>query len=148
MLAWDLEELLPLFFLSFSGFLVWKYLEITFISFLDLAGRGGGGRALLIMTGVDLGASFLELLLVGGLRGVNFDEILVLSVLVLWSVNNISYLDPYTDEMKFHIASPIPSKSERSFALDIFGQEVERDFDVLGVRCKMFDRTMERNGVE
>ena len=109
--------LLPLFFLSFSDFLDWKYLDITFISFLDLAGRGGGGGALLIMTGVGLGASFLELPLVGGMRSVNFDEILFLSVLVLWSVNNESHLDLYTDEMKLHIASPIPSKSARSFAL-------------------------------
>jgi len=54
-----------------------------FISFLDLAGRGGGGRALLIVTGVGLGVSFFELLLVGGMCGVNFDEIFVLSVLVL-----------------------------------------------------------------
>ena len=90
---------------------------MVFISFLDLAGRGGGGGALLIVTGVDLGASFLELLLVEGVRGVNFDEILFLSVLVLWSVNRESHLDPYTDEMKFHIASPMPSKSARSLAL-------------------------------
>ena len=109
--------LLLLFFLSFMDFLNWKYLDIAFISFLDLAGRGGGGGALLIVTGVDLGASFLELPLVGGMRGVNFDEILFLSILVLWSVNNESHLDPYTDEMKLYIASPIPSKSARSFAL-------------------------------
>jgi len=44
-----------------KGFLGWKYLEMMLISFLDLAGRGGRGGALLIVTGVDLGVSFLEL---------------------------------------------------------------------------------------
>jgi len=33
----DLLEVLP------EGFLAWKYLEMTFISFLDLAGRGERG---------------------------------------------------------------------------------------------------------
>jgi len=54
---------------------------MTFISFLDLAGRGGRGGALLIVTGVDFGASFLELPLEGGMRGVNFEDILDLSVM-------------------------------------------------------------------
>jgi len=89
----ELRELLPLFFLLFSGFLEWKYLEITFISFLDLAGREGGGGALLIVTGIDLGKSFFELPLVGRIQGVNFDDIFNLSVLVLWSVYNASHLD-------------------------------------------------------
>ena len=93
LLNWELRELLPLFFLLFLGFLEWKYLEITFISFLDLAGREGGGRALLIVTGIDLGESFFELPLVGGIRGVNFNNIFDLSVLVLRSVYNTSYLD-------------------------------------------------------
>jgi len=48
-----------------EGFLGWKYLEMMLISFLDLAGRGGRGSALLIVTGVDLGVSFLELPLEG-----------------------------------------------------------------------------------
>ena len=56
---------------------------MTFISFLDLAGRGGGGRALLIVTGVDLEASFFELPLVGEVHGVNFNDIFALSVLDL-----------------------------------------------------------------
>jgi len=50
-----------------EGFLAWKYLEMTFISFLDLAGRGGRGGALLIVTGNDLGASFLGLPVGGGM---------------------------------------------------------------------------------
>ena len=39
--------------------LLWKYLEMTLISFLVLAGKGGGGGALLIETGVDLGMFFV-----------------------------------------------------------------------------------------
>jgi len=73
--------------------LEWKYLEITFISFLDLARRGGGGGALLIVTGIDLGESFFELPLVGGIREVNFDDIFDLRILVLRSVYNVSHLD-------------------------------------------------------
>jgi len=80
---WGLGDPISLFFLTFSGFLVWKYFEMTFISFLDLAGRGGRGRALLIVTGVAFGAFFLELPLEGGMRGVNFDDILDLSEMVL-----------------------------------------------------------------
>jgi len=76
-----------------EGFLAWKYLEMTFISFLDLAGRGGKGGALLIVTGDDLGASFLGLPVGGGMQVVNLDEILVLSVLVFWSVCKISQWD-------------------------------------------------------
>ena len=90
---WELEELVPLFFLEFSVFLVWKYFEITFISSLDFAGRGGEGGALLIVTGTDLGESFLELPFVEGMRGVNFKEIFALRVLVFWSVYNASHLD-------------------------------------------------------
>ena len=93
LLDWELRELLSLFFLLFSGFLEWKYLEITFISFLDLARRGGGGGALLIVTRIDLGESFFELLLVGGIREVNFDDIFDLRILVLRSVYNVSHLD-------------------------------------------------------
>jgi len=60
----------------------WKYLEITLISFLVLAGSGGRGGALLMVTGVDSGISFLVLPLDGGVLGVNFAEILDLRVLV------------------------------------------------------------------
>ena len=67
---------------STMDFLGWKYLEMTLISFLDLASRGGRGSALLIETVIDFGISFLLLLLVGGIQGVNFEEILALSMLV------------------------------------------------------------------
>ena len=63
-----------------KGFLRWKYLEIALISFLVLARRGGRGGTLLMVTGVDLGIFFLELLLGRGIRGVNFEDILVLRV--------------------------------------------------------------------
>jgi len=82
-----------LFFLELSGSLVWKYLEIMFISFLDFAGRGGGGGALLIVTGTDLGESFLELPFVEEMHGVNFEEIFDLRVLAFWSVYSASHLD-------------------------------------------------------
>jgi len=51
------------------------------ISLFDLAGSGGRGGALLIVTGTDLGISLLTLFFVGGTLEVNFDEILVLSIL-------------------------------------------------------------------
>jgi len=53
---------------------------MTLISFLVLAGRGGRGSTLLIVTGVDLGMSFLLLPLTGGVLGVKFAEILALRV--------------------------------------------------------------------
>jgi len=64
------------------------------ISFFDLAGRGGSGGALLMVTGVDFGVSFLLLPLGAGTRilGVNFDEIFVLRVFDLLSVCKPSYL--------------------------------------------------------
>jgi len=50
-----------------EGLLLWKYLEMTFISFLDFAGRGGRGGALLMVTGIGLGTSFLGLPVGGGM---------------------------------------------------------------------------------
>ena len=70
--------LVDLSLLLFEGFLGWKYLEITFISFLDLARSGGRGGALLIVMGVSLEMSFFELPLEGGVHGVNFEAILAL----------------------------------------------------------------------
>ena len=93
---------------------------MVLISFLDLAGKGGRGGALLIVTRVGLGRSFLMLLFDVGILGVNLDEILALRVLVLLSVYNMSYLAPYTAKMKFQMASPMPSKSLRSFAVLLF----------------------------
>jgi len=55
---------------------------MTLISFLDLAGRGGRGGALLIVTEVDFRISFLLAPLVGEVLWVNFKEILFLSGLV------------------------------------------------------------------
>ena len=67
---------MDLLLLLSEGFLERKYLEIVLISFLDLAGRGRRGGALLMVMGVDLGKSFLELPLGGGECGVNLEEIL------------------------------------------------------------------------
>jgi len=67
------------------------------ISFLDLAGRGGSGGALLMVTGEDFGTSFLLLLPLGasvGILGVNFDAILALRVFVLLSVCKTSHFAP------------------------------------------------------
>ena len=55
---------------------------MTLISFLDLASRKGRGKALLIVTRTDFAISFLLLLLVGIVLGVNFEDIFDLSVLV------------------------------------------------------------------
>jgi len=73
---------------STGFFFIWKYFEIMLISFFDLAGKGGRGGALLMVTGVDFGISFLLLLLEAGagIFGVNFDEILALRVFDLLSV--------------------------------------------------------------
>ena len=90
---------------------------MTITSFFDFAGRGGGGGALLTITGTDLRDSFLELLLGEGTRRVNFDEIFALRVLVFLLVNSASHLEAYTADMKFQMESPIPSKSSRSFTL-------------------------------
>ena len=78
--------LLPLVVFSTDNFLGWKYLEMMLISFLVLAGRGGGGGTLLIVTGTDFAISFLLPLCCGIVLGVNFDETLPLRVLALLSV--------------------------------------------------------------
>lgn len=70
-----------------------KYLEMVFISFFDLAGRGGRGGALLMVTGVGLGTSLLELPAEWGIRGVNLADIFFLRELVPWSVSNESHRD-------------------------------------------------------
>ena len=81
--VWDL--------FSTKVFLGWKYLERTLIS-LDSAGKEGRSSTLLIVTGTDFGISFLLFLLVIGVLRVNFEEILVLSELVFWSVKSASHL--------------------------------------------------------
>ena len=92
--AYDLPELLllPWFLFSTIDFLEWKYLEMMLTSFLVLAGRGGSGGTLLIVTGTDFAIFFLLPLLEGMVLGVNFEEILALRVLDFWSVYKKSYL--------------------------------------------------------
>ena len=90
---------------------------MVLISFLDLAGKGERGGALLIVAGVGLERSFLLLLFNVRVLGVNLDEILALRVLVLLSVYNTFHLALYTTKMKFQMTSPMPSRSPRSFAV-------------------------------
>ena len=90
---------------------------MVFTSFFDLAGRGGGGGAFLTVTGTDLRDSFFGLPLGEGIHGVNFDEIFALRLLVLLSVYNASHFEVYTEDKKFQMESPIPSKSSRSLTL-------------------------------
>ena len=122
-------------------FFGWKYLEMMLISFLDLAGRGGRGGALLIVTRTGFAISFLLLLLVGIVLGVNFEDIFDLSVLVfLISVQYIpSSLIDCRDEISdgithtIKIVKVINLTTINLFVFDIFGQEIERYFDILGV---------------
>ena len=92
-----------------------KYFEIVLILVLDLAGSGGGGGGAFSMEmGTSLAISFLLLFLLGIILGVNLEDIFTLRVLVLLSIWRASYLALYTDEIKFQMTSPIPSKSLRS----------------------------------
>ena len=58
--------------------------------------------------------------MVGAVLGENLNEIFTLNVDVLLSVYNESQLAWYMDEIKFQMESLIPSKSDKSFALDEF----------------------------
>ena len=84
--------LFPWALLLTIDFLGWKYLEMTLTSFLVLAGKGGGGGALLIVTGTGFKISFLLSFLGGIDLGVNLEEIFALSVLDFWSVCRAFYL--------------------------------------------------------
>ena len=91
-----------------------KYFEIVLISVLDLAGsRGGGGGAFSIEMGTGLAISFLLLFLLGVTLRVNLEDILALRVLVLLYVWRASHLASYTNEIKFQMTLPMPSKSLR-----------------------------------
>ena len=94
-----------------------KYFGIVLTSFLDLARSGGGEGAFSIETGTGLAISFLLLFLLSTALRVNLEEIFALRVLVFLLVWRESYLALYTDEIKFQMASPMPSKSLRSFTL-------------------------------
>ena len=62
---------------------------------------------------------YLLLLLLGErILRVNLDKILDLSVLDLLSVYNVSQLELYMDDMKFHMESPILSKSDKLLAFE------------------------------
>ena len=106
---------------GFAGFVMvlipLKYFGIVLTSLLDLARSRGGEGAFSIETGTGLAISFLLLFLLSVAPRVNLEEIFALRVLVFLSVWRESYLALYTDEIKFQMASPIPSKSLRSFTL-------------------------------
>ena len=53
--AYDLSFFGATLFVSFEGFLFWKYFDIMFTSLAVLAGRGGEDETLSIETGVSLG---------------------------------------------------------------------------------------------
>ena len=53
--AYNLSFFRATLFVSFKGFLFWKYFDITFTSLAVLAGRRGGGGTLSIKTEVGLG---------------------------------------------------------------------------------------------
>jgi len=90
-----------------------KYFKIVLTSLLDFteSGGAGAGGAFSINMGTSFAISFL--LLLGVTLGVNLDDIFALRVLALLSVWRASYLASYTDDMKFQIMSPMPSKSLR-----------------------------------
>lgn len=108
---------LPCILFSTVGFLDLKYLEITLTYFFDLARRGGSGGILLMVARTGLAISFLLPLLEGTILRVNFEEILTLKVLVFLSVLRESHLASYTEDIKFQMASPMLSKSVRSFTI-------------------------------
>ena len=79
----ELLELLLSLLLT-EGLLDKKYLEMILTSFLDLAGRGGGGSALLIVTGFGV---LVDLFVVGrATLGVSLAEIFSLRDLEQLSV--------------------------------------------------------------
>ena len=86
---------------------------MTLTSLFDLAGRGCGRGTFSIKIGTGLDTSLLLLLLVERILRVNLDEILDLRVLDLLSVYNTFQLELYMDEMKFHMESPKPSRSNK-----------------------------------
>jgi len=82
-------------------------------SFEDLARIGGG--ILSILAGVDFMLSLEGLCSADWILGVNLAAIFLLRILNLLSVCNVSQLDSYMDEIKFHTTLPILSKSFKSF---------------------------------
>ena len=74
------------FLSSTDGLLFWKYFEMMFTSFFDLARRGGGGGIFSMVTGMCLVVSLLLLLVLGAILGVNLNDIFALRVVALLSV--------------------------------------------------------------
>ena len=74
-------------FLGFIiGLLLWKYFEMTLISFFDLAGREGGSRAFSMVIRIGFAISLLFLLRFGAIFEVNLENIFTLKVVDLLSV--------------------------------------------------------------
>ena len=59
---------------------------MTLISFFDLAGRGGEGRAFSMVIGIGFAISLLFLLGFSAILGVNLEDIFALKVVDLLSV--------------------------------------------------------------
>ena len=76
-------------------------------------------KMLVVIRELENRFGYLLLLLLGErILRVNLDEILDLSVLDLLSVYNVSQLELYMDDMKFHMESPILSKSDKLLAFE------------------------------
>jgi len=68
---------------SVVALLLWKYFEMTLISFFDLARRGGGGRTFSMVIGIGFAIFLLFLLGFGTTLGVNLEDIFALRVVDL-----------------------------------------------------------------
>ena len=90
-----------------------KYFEIVLTSLLDFAGSRGGGAGGAFSIDIETSFAISFLLLLGMTLGVNLDDIFALRVLALLSIWRVFYLASYTNDMKFQITSPMPSKSLR-----------------------------------
>ena len=69
-----------------NGLLFWKYFEMTFASFFDLARRERDKRTFSMVTRTCLVVSLLLLLVLGAILRVNLDDIFTLRVVALLSV--------------------------------------------------------------
>ena len=98
-----------------TGLIFLKYLEIWLTFFCDLAGIGGGIFSML--AGIGLPAVLLLWLDSRIILGVSLSKIFFLREIVFLSAIRESYLDWYTKEIRFQIASLIPLKSSKSTCL-------------------------------
>jgi len=67
---------------SVIGLLLWKYFEMTLISFFDLARREGGDRTFSMVIRIGFAISLLFLLGFSATLEVNLEEIFALKVVI------------------------------------------------------------------